>query len=83
MNCRNAFQIYLYFENCMTSRVSLKTRKKEIFTKKVWQLECISVLAFPLLKSSARVSLWCTVMRRYNACFPSFSFSRYARYCPQ
>ncbi len=28
MNCQKAFQIYLYFENCMTNRVSLKALKK-------------------------------------------------------
>ena len=33
MNCRNAFQIKVYLENCMTNRVSFQALEKEIFTE--------------------------------------------------
>mgnify|MGYP003379749925 FL=1 len=37
MNCRNVFQIYLNFENCMITRVSLQMLKKETFTENMYE----------------------------------------------
>jgi len=41
MNYRNAFQIYLNIENCMTNRVSFSTLKKGDICKK--ELRCFVV----------------------------------------
>ena len=74
MNCRNALQIYLNIENCMTNRVSLSALKKEIFTESVKLLVCMSVQIFPLRKSDVQVSLWRVIVQRCNVCLPSVSF---------
>ena len=50
MNCRNAFQINMYFENCMTVRASLQVLSKEIFIEKAKRLVYMPVLIFPLQK---------------------------------
>ena len=53
MNCRNAFQIYLNLENCMTNRVSFSALKKgDIYRKELSMLCCTPALIFPLHKST-------------------------------
>ena len=50
MNCRNAFQINMYFENCMTNRASLKvTKKKKYLQKKLRGFDVLLTGFFKLI----------------------------------
>ena len=46
MNCRNAFQIYLNLENCMTNGVSLFALKKREIYRKELRNDCVWISRF-------------------------------------